>query len=41
MLHTHLWTDTIAVDEAGYLTLAGVPLASLARDYGTPLYVFD
>jgi diaminopimelate decarboxylase len=41
MLHTHLWPDTIAVDEAGHLTLAGVPLASLARDYGTPLYVFD
>src|SRR5690348_12273435 len=41
MLHLHLWPDTIALDEAGRLSLAGVRLASLARDYGTPLYVFD
>ncbi len=41
MLHAHLWPDTIAADEAGRLSLAGAPLASLARDYGTPLYVFD
>jgi diaminopimelate decarboxylase len=41
MLHAYLWPDTAATDEAGRLSLAGVPLASLARDYGTPLYVFD
>ena len=41
MLHRHLWPDTLAVDEAGRLSLAGVRLASLARDYGTPLYLFD
>ncbi len=41
MRHPHLWPDTIALDEAGRLSVAGVCLASLARDYGTPLYVFD
>lgn len=41
MLHPHLWPDTAAVDEAGHLSLGGVSLASLAHDYGTPLYVFD
>ncbi|HEY7347802.1 MAG TPA: diaminopimelate decarboxylase [Ktedonobacterales bacterium] len=41
MIHTHLWPDTIAVDEVGRLSVAGVPLASLAREYGTPLYLFD
>ena len=41
MLHRHLWPDTLAVDESGRLSLAGVLLASLALDYGTPLYLFD
>lgn len=41
MLHAHLWPDTAAADEAGRVSLAGVSLANLARDYGTPLYVFD
>src|ERR1051326_3463832 len=41
MLHSHIWPNTIALDEAGHLALAGIRLASLAREYGTPLYVFD
>jgi diaminopimelate decarboxylase len=41
MLHPHLWPDTAAVDETGRLSIGGASLASLARDYGTPLYLFD
>jgi diaminopimelate decarboxylase len=41
MPHSHLWPDTLAVEDAGQLSLAGVSLASLAREYGTPLYLFD
>ncbi len=41
MEHAHLWPDTAVLDEAGRLSLAGLRLAALAREYGTPLYVFD
>jgi diaminopimelate decarboxylase len=41
MLHAHLWPDTATVDTAGRLHLAGVSAAGLAREFGTPLYVFD
>jgi diaminopimelate decarboxylase len=41
LAHAHLWPDTAALDEAGRLSLAGLRLADLAREYGTPLYVFD
>ncbi|HEY7123274.1 MAG TPA: diaminopimelate decarboxylase [Ktedonobacterales bacterium] len=41
MLHPHLWPDTATVDDAGQLNIAGVSAAALARQYGTPLYVFD
>ena len=32
---------TAAVNEAGHLTLAGCDAVDLAREFGTPLYVFD
>ncbi len=32
---------TAAVNEAGHLTLAGCDAVALAREFGTPLYVFD
>ncbi len=32
---------TAAVNEAGHLTLGGCDAVDLARDFGTPLYVFD
>ena len=41
MIHPHLWPDTAALDAAGRLSVAGLPLTALARDYGTPLYLFD
>jgi diaminopimelate decarboxylase len=37
----HLWPDTARVDRAGRLALAGVELGALAREHGTPLYVYD
>jgi diaminopimelate decarboxylase len=40
MLHTHLWPDTVTVDE-GQLQIGGCSLVQLAEEYGTPLYVFD
>ncbi len=33
--------DNIARGDDGVLTLAGVPLPSLAKKYGTPLYLYD
>ena len=33
--------DNIARDDAGVLTFAGVNLPSLAKKYGTPLYLYD
>jgi diaminopimelate decarboxylase len=39
--HPHLWPITADVDPSGRLTIAGLDLAELAREYGTPLYVFD
>ena len=33
--------DNIARDEAGALTFAGASLSSLAKKYGTPLYLYD
>ncbi|MGH2514381.1 MAG: diaminopimelate decarboxylase family protein, partial [Ktedonobacterales bacterium] len=39
--HAHLWPDTAAVDADGHLRLAGLDAATLAREYGTPLYVYD
>jgi diaminopimelate decarboxylase len=39
--HAHLWPDTARVDETGRLFIAGLDVADLARDFGTPLYLFD
>ena len=33
--------DNIGVNEAGHLTFAGVDTVSLAKKYGTPLYLLD
>jgi diaminopimelate decarboxylase len=37
----HILPLTAAVNEAGHLTLAGCDALELAREFGTPLYVFD
>src|SRR5690348_8076473 len=39
--HARLWPDTARVDAAGRLWLGGVEAARLAREHGTPLYVYD
>ena len=39
--HPHLWPDTATVDDSGRLCVARLDLAALAREYGTPLYVFE
>ena len=39
--HEHLWPDTATVSPAGRLLIGGVDAAALAREYGTPLYVYD
>jgi diaminopimelate decarboxylase len=35
------WPDTTARDAYGEMLIGGVPLPFLAREFGTPLYVFD
>src|SRR5579859_1134299 len=37
----HLWPDTARVSPDGRLQIAGLDMAALAREYGTPLYVYD
>ncbi len=39
--HAHLWPDTARLDPDGRLQIAGLDAAALAREYGTPLYVYD
>jgi diaminopimelate decarboxylase len=36
-----LWPITTGINAAGHLAIDGVDLVALARDYGTPLYVYD
>ena len=36
-----LWPETVARDEQGRLTVAGLDVVSLARDFGTAAYVVD
>jgi diaminopimelate decarboxylase len=36
-----LWPITTGINAAGHLAIDGVDLVDLARDYGTPLYVYD
>jgi diaminopimelate decarboxylase len=38
---TMLWPLTTQRTAAGALTIGGVELAALAREYGTPLYIYD
>ncbi|HEX9039130.1 MAG TPA: diaminopimelate decarboxylase [Ktedonobacterales bacterium] len=40
-LHEHLWPDTARVSPEGRLSIGGLDVAALAREYGTPLYVYD
>ncbi|MCI2958118.1 diaminopimelate decarboxylase [Agromyces atrinae] len=40
-LDSRIWPAGAGRDEAGGMTLAGVPAADLARRFGTPLYVVD
>jgi diaminopimelate decarboxylase len=37
----HLWPDTARVDTADRLRIGGLDVAELARDRGTPLYLYD
>lgn len=37
----HLWPETATLDAAGRLRIADVDVTALAREYGTPLYVYD
>ena len=37
----HLWPDTARLDASGRLQIAGLDVAMLAREYGTPLYLYD
>lgn len=39
--HAHLWPDTARVTADGRLTIAGLDAVALAREYGTPLYIYD
>ncbi|HLZ22603.1 MAG TPA: diaminopimelate decarboxylase, partial [Ktedonobacterales bacterium] len=39
--HAHLWPDTATKDASDHLRLAGLDAAALAREFGTPLYVYD
>jgi diaminopimelate decarboxylase len=39
--HAHLWPDTATLDASGQLQVGGLDLLALAREYGTPLYVYD
>src|SRR5262245_37499410 len=36
-----LWSRTVERDSAGRLTVGGVAVTELARDFGTPMYVLD
>lgn len=39
--HALLWPDTARVDGGGWLWLGGVAAPRLAREFGTPLYIYD
>ncbi len=36
-----LWPDTFRRDDRGAIEIGGVSVADLARDFGTPLYIYD
>lgn len=40
-LAPQLWPDTATIGENGHLWIAGCDTIALAKQYGTPLYVFD
>ena len=41
MNNTHLWPDTATINEHGHLAVGGCDTTALAREHGTPLYIFD
>ena len=40
-LPRYLLPDTAAIDDRGHLSIGGCDLLDLAREYGTPLFVYD
>src|SRR5687768_7234634 len=40
-LPLHLLPDTATIDDRGQLSIGGCDLLELAREYGTPLFVYD
>ncbi len=40
-LPAHVWPRNARREEDGVVTIAGVPVTELVREFGTPLYVFD
>ncbi|BBZ71279.1 diaminopimelate decarboxylase [Mycobacterium paraseoulense] len=40
-LAPNVWPRNIDRDDAGVVSLAGIPVTELAREYGTPLFVVD
>ena len=43
MTHGHLSTfpSTTVINDQGHLNIGGCDLVDLAREFGTPLYIFD
>lgn len=39
--HPHLWPETARLDASGRLWIGGCEVEALAREFGTPLYVYD
>ncbi len=39
--HAHLWPLAARVSPDGHLRISGLDVASLAREHGTPLYLYD
>jgi diaminopimelate decarboxylase len=40
-LAPNVWSSTVTRSQAGVLTVAGIPVTSLAAEFGTPAYVVD
>ena len=40
-MKTELLHDNYGINTAGHYTVAGIDTVGLAKEYGTPLYVFD
>jgi diaminopimelate decarboxylase len=40
-IRSHVLPDTATIDDDGQLSVGGVRVADLAREYGTPLFIYD